>query len=45
MSKAKERWVIKAGSSLVAGNNAGIDQSFIQNLVSQVNNLLKQGIR
>jgi len=37
--------VIKAGSSLVAGNDAGIDKSFIQNLVSQVNKLLKQGIQ
>ena len=45
INKPKERWVIKAGSSLVAGNDAGIDKSFIQNLVSQVNKLLKQGIQ
>ena len=32
MSKSKERWVIKAGSSLLAGLNEGIDKEFIKNL-------------
>jgi len=45
MEKIKDRWVIKTGSSLVAGSSKGINQAFIQNLVAQVNNLLKKNIQ
>jgi glutamate 5-kinase len=44
MSNKKERWVIKAGSSLVAGIESGINSLFIENLVSQVNYLIKKNI-
>ena len=42
MSNKKERWVIKAGSSLVAGIESGINSLFIENLVSQVDYLIKK---
>ena len=45
MSKSRERWVIKAGSSLVAGNDDGINKLFIKNLVRQVSQLLEEGIQ
>ena len=45
MSKNRERWIIKAGSSLVAGNDDGINKLFIKNLVLQVNQLLEEGIQ
>ena len=45
MSKSRERWVIKAGSSLVAGNDDGINKLFIKNLVLQVSQLLEEGIQ
>lgn len=45
MSKSKERWVIKAGSSLLAGLNEGIDKEFIKNLVLQISQLLEKGIQ
>ena len=41
MSNNKERWVIKAGSSLVTGEQEGINELFIKNLVSQVHELIK----
>ena len=44
MSNKKERWVIKAGSSLVAGIESGINSLFIENLVSQVIYLIKKNI-
>ena len=45
MSKQQERWVIKAGSSLVAGKDDGINKSFIKDLVVQVQQLLNEGIQ
>ena len=45
MSKSRERWVVKAGSSLVAGNDDGINKLFIKNLVLQVSQLLEEGIQ
>ena len=45
MDKVKDRWVIKAGSSLVAGSDAGLNKTFIQSLVSQVNILLEFNIQ
>ena len=45
MSKINERWVIKAGSSLIAGFNEGIDKGFVESLVLQVNQLHKRGIQ
>ena len=45
MSKQQERWVIKAGSSLVAGKDDGINKSFIKDLVLQVQQLLNEGIQ
>jgi len=44
MSNKKERWVIKAGSSLVAGIESGINSLFIENLVSQVDYLIKKNV-
>ena len=44
MKNKKERWVIKAGSSLVAGTESGINSLFIESLVSQVNFLIKKDI-
>ena len=44
MSNNKERWVIKAGSSLVTGEQEGINELFIKNLVSQVHELIKNNI-
>lgn len=44
MSSNKKRWIVKAGSSLVAGGDGGINISFIENLVSQVNALLDRDI-
>ena len=44
MKNKKERWVIKAGSSLVAGTKSGINSLFIESLVSQVNYLIKKNI-
>ena len=40
MSK-DNKWVIKAGSSLVSGKDEGINTKFISNLVSQVDFLKK----
>ena len=40
----KERWVIKAGSSLVASEDNLFNQSFIAELSNQVNLLIKEGI-
>ena len=45
MSKKQERWVLKAGSSLVAGKDDGINISFIKGLVLQVERLLNDGIQ
>ena len=45
MIKQQERWVIKAGSSLVAGKDDGINKSFIKGLVLQVQQLLNEGIQ
>ena len=45
MGKQKERWVIKAGSSLVAGKDDGINKSFIKDLVLQVLQLLNEDIQ
>ena len=45
MSKKQERWVLKAGSSLVAGKDDGINISFIKDLVLQVELLLNDGIQ
>ena len=36
------KWVIKAGSSLVSGNNEGINNTFINDLVNQVDYLRKK---
>ena len=44
MSNKKERWVIKSGSSLVAGIESGINSLFIENLVSQVDYLIKKNV-
>jgi glutamate 5-kinase len=44
MNNNKQRWIVKAGSSLVAGGDNGINESFIENLVSQVDYLLQQDI-
>ena len=44
MSNQQERWVIKAGSSLIAGKDDGINKSFIKDLVLQVQQLLNEGI-
>ena len=44
MKNNKERWVIKAGSSLVAGTESGINSLFIESLVSQVNYLIERDI-
>ena len=44
MKNNKERWVIKAGSSLVAGTESGINSLFIESLVSQVNYLIEKDI-
>ena len=44
MRSNKKRWIVKAGSSLVAGGDGGINNSFIENLVSQVNALLDRDI-
>ena len=44
MRNNKERWVIKAGSSLVAGTESGINSLFIESLVSQVNYLIEKDI-
>ena len=41
MSK-DNKWVIKAGSSLVSGNDKGINNDFIARLSSQVNFLKKK---
>ena len=40
MGKSK-KWVIKAGSSLVTGIQEGINNTFIKNLIKQVDYLLK----
>jgi glutamate 5-kinase len=45
MSNQQERWVIKAGSSLIAGKDDGINKSFIKDLVLQVEQLLNEGIQ
>ena len=37
------KWVIKAGSSLVSGNYEGINSNFIKDLVNQVDYLRKKG--
>ena len=37
------KWVIKAGSSLVSGNHEGINSNFINDLVNQVDYLRKKG--
>tara|TARA_Y100001949_G_scaffold173698_1_gene179746 strand:+ start:258 stop:1370 length:1113 start_codon:yes stop_codon:yes gene_type:complete len=42
MKKNKERWIIKAGSSLVAGQNEGLNKSFITRLVAESIELLKE---
>ena len=39
----KNKWVIKAGSSLVSGDHAGINSNFINDLVNQVDYLRKNG--
>ena len=44
MKRIKERWVVKVGSSLISGNDEGINKLFILNLVSQVNYLLNHNI-
>ena len=44
MLKNKERWLVKAGSSLIAGKNEGVNQTFIKNLVYQVNELRSSNI-
>ena len=44
MNKTKQRWVIKAGSSLLSGGDSGINKVFIENLVSQVSYLLSKDI-
>jgi glutamate 5-kinase len=44
MDKTKQRWVIKAGSSLLSGGDSGINKVFIENLVSQVSYLLSKDI-
>ena len=44
MTKKKERWVVKVGSSLIAHNEVGIDEDFIRNLASQIIQLLKKNI-
>ena len=36
------KWVVKAGSSLVSGNNEGINNTFINDLVNQVDYLRKK---
>ena len=41
MDKSK-KWVIKAGSSLVTGIQEGINNTFIKNLIKQVDYLLKK---
>ena len=38
----KNKWVIKAGSSLVSGQEEGINNSFINDLANQVDYLLKK---
>ena len=45
MGKLQERWVIKAGSSLVAGKDDGINETFIKTLVLQVQQLLNDDIQ
>ena len=45
MSKQRERWVIKAGSSLVAGKDDGINKSFIKDLVLQVQQLVNEAFK
>ena len=42
MTKKKERWVIKVGSSLISHREIGIDEDFIKNLASQI---IKQLLR
>ena len=44
MKNNKERWIVKAGSSLVSGQQEGINKLFIKNLVSQVHELIKNNI-
>jgi len=44
MRNNKQRWVIKAGSSLVSGKQEGINAVFIKNLVCQVHELIKNNI-
>ena len=44
MAKRGERWVVKAGSSLIAGNDKGLDRSFIKALAYQINHLLQKEI-
>jgi len=44
MNNTKQRWVIKAGSSLLSGGDSGINKVFIENLVSQVSYLLSKNI-
>ncbi|MBI81250.1 MAG: glutamate 5-kinase [Gammaproteobacteria bacterium] len=44
MTKKKERWVIKVGSSLISHREIGIDEDFIKNLASQIIKLLKENI-
>ena len=41
--KKGEKWVIKAGSSLVSGQQDGINHNFLKNLAEQVNFLKKEG--
>lgn len=41
---SKQRWVIKAGSSLVASSDNTFNQSFIKELSSQINELTKSNI-
>ena len=36
-----EKWVVKAGSSLVSGNQDGINENFISELASQIDFLRK----
>ncbi len=44
MNKSKERWVVKAGSSLLAGKEEGINQAFVSSLTDQVNTLIQNGV-
>jgi glutamate 5-kinase len=42
--KNKERWVIKAGSSLVTSRDNSFNQFFIADLASQLDKLIKSGV-